>query len=455
MDNEKSFIFKIYNEYKKSQEYLDIITSYEYYRGNQDILKKERKGIGPNGTTIILKNIPNNRIVDNRYSILVDQKKNYLLSRPITVECEDASYHEDITTNLFNKKFQKTLKNLGEDSLLADMGYLYPYINGKGEFKTTIFDPREILPIWTDITHSKLQSFLRFYIEKDYMTDEDTEIIEHYHINGITTYKVDGSDLRLLGQSPYFMYGDQERIWGEIPLVYFKRNRLEQPLLKMVKSLQDAINLILSRFMDDSQEDSRNTIITLKNLGGEQGNLGVIRQKMNEAGIIATTGDAEVGTLDIKVDPSNYRDILEILRKAIIDNGRGIDSDNEIFRSAPNQMAITSMYSEIDMDSDDMATEFSVSLHKLLDFYDLANGIVERPEIDFIFDKDILINENSTIENARNSLGIISNRTILANHPWVGDVTQELEFIKEERKEAFNELDDYPINFNQLEDDIR
>ena len=100
MDNEKSFIFKIYNEYKKSQEYLDIITSYEYYRGNQDILKKERKGIGPNGTTIILKNIPNNRIVDNRYSILVDQKKNYLLSRPITVECEDASYHEDITTCL-------------------------------------------------------------------------------------------------------------------------------------------------------------------------------------------------------------------------------------------------------------------------------------------------------------------------------------------------------------------
>lgn len=449
MDNIKEFLYKILNEYKQSDEYNQILTSYEYYSNKHDIRFKQRKAIGPNGTTQIINNIPNSKIMDNRYAILVDQKKNYLLSRPITVECEDAVYHKRVTTDLLNDKFQKTLKNVGEDSLLANMGYIYPYINTNMEFKADIFDPREILCIWSDRTHTRLESFIRFYSIFNYITDEETEVVEHYHINGITTYNVDSGKLKEVSQTPYFLVGGKPRSWGQIPLVYFKRNRLEQPLLNAVKSLQDAINEILSKYLDDIKEDSRNTIVTLKNLGGESGNLSQIRSKMNEAGIIATTGDAEVGTLDINVNPENYVKVLEILRKAIIDNGRGIDGDNEIFRSAPNQMAITSMYTEIDMDADDMITEFKVSLGKLLEFYNIANNTSTQSDITFIFNKNILINEDSAILNTKNSMGVISQRTIAANHPWVKDPDEEMNQMALEREEKISDYGNYEGAFNE------
>ena len=64
------------------------------------------------------------------------------------------------------------------------------------------------------------------------------------------------------------MIGDEIGNWGRIPLIYFRMDEQEQPLLNRVKALQDAINSILSRFMDTMDEDSRNTILVLKNIGG-------------------------------------------------------------------------------------------------------------------------------------------------------------------------------------------
>lgn len=435
MDNEV-FLLKTLNNYKQSKEYEDILTSYRYYKNDQDINKKIRTGMGPNGSKIEITNIPNNKVTDNRYAILVDQKKNYLLSRPVTFNCEDKKYSE-LLKEFINKHFHKLLKNVGKDALLAEMGYIYPYIDVDGEFKIMKFDPREILPIWTDRTHSKLQSFLRFYKITDYETDKDSEVVEYYHINGISSYIVENGRLKLQSEQPYFMLGDTAYSWGQIPLIFFKCDEEEQPLLNRVKSLQDAINTILSRFLDDAEEDSRNTVVVLKNLGGlntEQ--LQQLRANMTKAGIISVTGDADVSTLSIKIDVNNYKEVLMILKKAIIDNGRGIDSDNDIFRSAPNQMAIQSMYTEIELDANEMETEFKVSLIKLLDFFNIANNIRPSKPVEFIFDRDVLINESSAIENAKNSAGLVSEKTIVANHPWVTDIEDELTQMHKESIEV-------------------
>lgn len=66
--------------------------------------------------------------------------------------------------------------------------------------------------------------------------------------------------------------------WPRIPLVPFRANRYETPLIKGAKSLQDAINTILSNFSDNMQEDTRNTILVLVNYDGE--NLGSFRQNL-------------------------------------------------------------------------------------------------------------------------------------------------------------------------------
>lgn len=441
MDNlSAKIINKILNDYRSSKDYEEIVTSYEYYNNRQEILYKKRLGIGEvKGTREVIENLPNNKIMRNQYAVLVDQKKNYLLTRPIGVSSENKSYQEKLQEELFDFKFHKLIKSVGRDSLLANMGYIYPYIDKEGNFKLMKFDPLEIIPIWEDKLHTWLQGFIRFYKTVDY-EDHETEIVEYYHMWGIDRYEEVNGELVLREQEPYFMIGDEIGNWGRIPLIYFRMDEQEQPLLNRVKALQDAINSILSRFMDTMDEDSRNTILVLKNIGGHnEQDLKRIRREINRSGIIAfssnpQTGNADVSTLSVDIDITNYETVLEILIRSLIEVGRGVDTNSELFQKAVNQMTIQSLYTNIDLDANEMETEYKVSLDILLYFYNYYKGY-DHQDVKFTFDRNILINETATIENAQKSIGVISNRTIMRHHPWVEDIAEEEKQIAKEMKE--------------------
>ena len=441
MDNlSAKIINKILNDYRSSKDYEEIVTSYEYYNNRQEILYKKRLGIGEvKGTREVIENLPNNKIMRNQYAVLVDQKKNYLLTRPIGVSSENKSYQEKLQQELFDFKFHKLIKSVGRDSLLANMGYIYPYIDKEGNFKLMKFDPLEIIPIWEDKLHTWLQGFIRFYKTVDY-EDHETEIVEYYHMWGIDRYEEVNGELVLREQEPYFMIGDEIGNWGRIPLIYFRMDEQEQPLLNRVKALQDAINSILSRFMDTMDEDSRNTILVLKNIGGHnEQDLKRIRREINRSGIIAfssnpQTGNADVSTLSVDIDITNYETVLEILIRSLIEVGRGVDTNSELFQKAVNQMTIQSLYTNIDLDANEMETEYKVSLDILLYFYNFYKGY-DHQDVKFTFDRNILINETATIENAQKSIGVISNRTIMRNHPWVEDIAEEEKQVTKEMKE--------------------
>lgn len=441
MDNlSAKIINKILNDYRSSKDYEEIVTSYEYYNNRQEILYKKRLGIGEvKGTREVIENLPNNKIMRNQYAVLVDQKKNYLLTRPIGVSSENKSYQEKLQEELFDFKFHKLIKSVGRDSLLANMGYIYPYIDKEGNFKLMKFDPLEIIPIWEDKLHTWLQGFIRFYKTVDY-EDHETAIVEYYQMWGIDRYEEVNGELVLREQEPYFMIGDEVGNWGRIPLIYFRMDEQEQPLLNRVKALQDAINSILSRFMDSMDEDSRNTILVLKNIGGHnEQDLKRIRREINRSGIIAfssnpQTGNADVSTLSVDIDITNYETVLEILIRSLIEVGRGVDTNSELFQKAVNQMTIQSLYTNIDLDANEMETEYKVSLDILLYFYNYYKGY-DHQDVKFTFDRNILINETATIENAQRSIGVISNRTIMRNHPWVLDIAEEEKQVVKEMKE--------------------
>ena len=46
----------------------------KYYAGGHDILSRVRTVIGEDGELTEVKNLPNNKIVDNQYKKMVDQK---------------------------------------------------------------------------------------------------------------------------------------------------------------------------------------------------------------------------------------------------------------------------------------------------------------------------------------------------------------------------------------------
>ena len=79
-----------------------------------------------------------------------------------------------------------------------------------------------------------------------------------------------------------------------------------------------------------------------------------------------------------------------------------------------------------------------------VDTYLSAKGITPTSKVEFVFNRDMLTNEGETIANCRNSVGILSDETIVANHPWTTDTAKELERLKKERSEALEGMDQFP-----------
>ena len=68
-------------------------------------------------------------------------------------------------------------------------------------------------------------------------------------------------------------------------------------------------------------------------------------------------------------------------------------------------------------------------------------GNFEEENVEIMFTRDIFINEDAKIDNCVKSVGIISNRTILARHPWITDVEHELKQIEEDKAAELEEMD--------------
>ncbi len=236
--------------------------------------------------------------------------------------------------------------------------------------------------------------------------------------------------------------------WSKIPLIPLKCNENEMPLLKKVKSLQDGINIMLSDFENNMQEDARNTILIIKNYDGT--NLAEFRKNLATYGAIKVRYDGEtkggVETLEINVNADNYKSIVELFKKALIENGMGYDAKDDRLSGNPNQMNIQSMYSDIDIDANDIEIEYQSAFENILWFVNahLANtgqGNFEKEEVTIIFNRDILINESESIDNCQKSVGLLSDETIISMHPWIDDPQLELERLKKQKEETQKEME--------------
>lgn len=469
--SDKEFLEQSIMRWKNSPERHMQIKGHLYYDNEHDILMRKRTMIGEDGKLQVVENLPNNRNIDNQYAKMVNQKSNYLLGNPFTIETDNEQYSE-LLKEVFNKKFMRTLKKSGKYALNGGMAWLYHYYDEEGSFTFRLFPSYEILPFWADSEHTKLQGAVRLYLVAGYEKNIPVVIekVEVFDMMGVHRYVLDGAtlipDVTVNEQdSCYVTMTDGDRAadglnWSRIPLIPLKRNELETPLIKNVKTLQDGINVMLSDFENNMQEDARNTILVLKNYDGT--NLGEFRKNLATFGAVKVRYDGDtkggVETLEINVNAENYKSILEIFKKALIENAMGYDAKDDRLGGNANQMNILSMYSDIDLDANDMETEYQAAFEDILWFVNmhLANtghGSFENEKVNIIFNRDILMNEGEIIDNCQKSSGLISNETIIGKHPWVDDPKLEMQRIEEQKQKEQEEAASMYEPFGQQDEE--
>lgn len=445
--------------WKQSKQRKNMIIGERYYNNDHDILKRKRTVIGKDGELQEVKNLPNNKIIDNQYSKMVDQKVNYILGKPLTFDCENEKYVE-LLQKIFNNRFFRTLNNLTVNMLNCGIAWLYPYYDDNAELHFIRFEPFEILPFWKDADHTILDFAVRLYEIEVYegMTWTIKEKVEVYYPDRIEKYDFTDGKLKPDTDNPvehYIIHENENETntysWGKVPLIAFKYGARELPLINNVKGLQDSINEMLSDFKNNMQEDSRNTILIIKNYDGQ--NLAEFRHNLATYGAVKVKtidgSEGGVDSLKVEVNSTNYAVILQLLKKALIENAKGYDAKDDRLSGNPNQMNIQSMYSDIDLDSDKIETEFKASFESLLEFVNIylsekGLGDFSNEIVNVVFNRNIMMNTTELIENCNKSLGLLSEETILTQHPWVENAKDELkrkeqEISEDELLNAFNQ----------------
>ncbi|XOS94568.1 phage portal protein [Brevibacillus laterosporus] len=178
---------------------------------------------------------------------------------------------------------------------------------------------------------------------------------------------------------------------------------------------------------------------------------GEIRKNLSTYRIIKIDdpdGNSGVDTISLTIDTEAYRTHMEQNRKDIYEFGRGVDTQSEKFGGDKSGVALRFLYADLDMDANIIETEFQASLEQLRWFFDqhIANTTQQdfsNETVEFIFNRDILINETDAITNAKDSVGILSDETIVANHPWTTNAQDEIARKKKERENIMTQSDPY------------
>lgn len=438
---DSDFIVREIERFKASTARLDMLTGERYALGLHDILWKKRNVIGADGKPREIENLPNNRVVDNQFLKVLQQKTNYLLGKPFSFKTDDPNYSNALR-GVFGNGFRRLIKRIGEDALSCGAGYVFLGVED-GKIVPRRLPPWEVIPEWRDSEHTELDCAIRFYNVLEYrargLPGRVREFVEVYSEKGISYFELDAG--RLIPRAPFHQnYLSVEKgnacadfNWREIPIVSFRANSREVPLIRRVKCLQDSLNSLESNFRNVMEEDVRDSVLVLVNYDGED--LSVFRHNLAEYGVVPVRtvdgGAGDVKALRIEVNAENYLSVLRVFKKAIIENAAGFDAADERLFGTPNELNLRSMYSDIDLDANNMESEFRASFDKLLKFADFhfdnigAGKFYDEP-VEIIFDRDVMISESEVIENCVKSAGIISRDTIVAMHPWISDPEAEL-----------------------------
>lgn len=478
----KEFIKLQIVEFEDSDERKEMIEGQKYYDNITEILKKKRYYIDDNTRVAMSKFFSNYQLAHSIPRILVNQKAGLLLKKNISVkeiledenQEEDKDYKKELK-KMFNDRKHKTLKYTLIEAVNKGISWWQVYIDEDGKLKVRRVNAEKIVVLWKDDEHEIVDAIIMVYKMVAYEGTEKKIIkkVEYWDLEGVrylvyqddqlindvdrltevadTVLKEDDGNGMVL--CSHFIYDGTPENWEKIPFVYWKYNGNEKPLVYYLKSLVDCYDELTSIYAD-TLADTPKGVNVVKNYAED---IKKFNKNLQELNTIFLEEDGDYRRENVTIDIKAFKEYIELLRRDIYEAGAGVDTQSEKFGTAQSGVALEELFNGLDLDCSNIETEFQSSLEYFMFFVNTyltmtTSRDYHEKEVEFIFNKSMITNENEKIEACKNSEGQVSKKTILAHHPFVTDVDAEL---KQLEKEEQNALGDYmkKIGNNPLEED--
>lgn len=425
--------------FKTSEKYKIMVEAEQYYRNRSDVQRKHND----------IRNRSNVRMEHPILKKLVDQKANYLLSKPFTVDSKNRPYNGALN-EMFDNELRRKMKSLGKGAVKSGIAYLAPFFDG-GKLKFMRLPSMEVIPLWSDAERTKMSAYIRFYEQTVFDGARKKTVLraEYWDVNGVKRFKNNGNGGRQLVadydsgvcEEAHFQIDGKPYNFDTVPIAWVKYNEEELPLQYFIKDLINDYNW-QSSVTADVLRDVAKFIYIIKNYGGTD--LSEFVKDLNQHLAIKVDGDGGVDKLQADINVDAVMRFLEKNRRDIFDFASAVDTKDPNLGSASGT-AINFRYMDLDIDCAALAAELQDTFVQMKVFFDVyfqvaGKGDFSKEKFEVLFNADLPVNETDIITNIRNSEGIVSKRTRLANHPWVRDVDEEMEQLKQEQQEAVEQF---------------
>lgn len=386
----------------------------------------------------------NNRYAHAQYKNMVDEKVSYTFSKEYTLNCEDQVYLEKVQEALGSRFSYKMLK-LGYEASNKGIGWLHPYINDVGNFSVMVVPYERFIPVWKDNEHEELEAGIYFYDEvyHDGSKEKVRTHAEYWTKDGMTCYikedKIFYTDYNNnydeAGERvSHYKNNDEWCSWGKVPFIPFKNNFIEMPDIKFVKSLLDGYDKSRSEAANYI-EDVRNLLYVVKGYGKTEED--EVREKIKSRILILDNDEEEDNSVTAISPSADLTAIIahcEQLKRDIIESGQGVLKDLDKFGNSPSGVALSFMYSLLDLKSSAMCTQFVFGFQELIYFVNSYLDVTSSPDINIKFNTNMKVNESENLDNCQKAKNLgLSDETWLGMCAWVDDVQKELDALEDSK----------------------
>lgn len=411
-----------------SQEKVELEKKYKYYLGKQAILSKSYKD----------ESKPCNRVISNYCHQIVEQYLGFNIGIPVTYEVDDTT-QDFLDYNDVTDKDTALLR----DALIFGTAYELEYVDEEGKVRFAEIDPRCGFPVYgNSLNDDELKAFVRFYYPEDLggLEKEQRWICEVYDETEVRIYNGVGNPI-----VPEFVESFAHN-FKQVPVTVFNLNAEQQGIFEQIMSLQDAYNTLVSSEIDD-YESFVDAYLVIKGMTADKDDI----QDMKVNRVLIMDTDADASYLTKEVNDAQIQNMLNNIKDMIFKLSNCPDFSDKTFMSESGT-ALEYKLVGFNNVSKAIMNRMEKALRKRIELFtevESMKGDYEWKDAVIKFTQNIPANTLDTAQMINQLRGIVSNRTLLSQIPFIRDVDEELKNLKEQTEEEYALFKAQEVNTNE------
>ena len=408
---------------------------FDYYNAKNDAISAKYK-VDPS--------LPNNKIIHPYGTYITNTLTGYFMGDGVSYSSiSDEEGVDELRMILEYSDEQDENVELAKQASVFGLGVELEYIDQDGLIRIKYVDPREVVLIYEDTLEQNLIYAIRYYKVYDYIQEHYFYKVEVYTDKEVRLYHAD----ELL--SSLVLDNTVNHYFGQCPVIVYQNNAEERGDFEGVVSLIDAYDKMESDSLDDF-DYFVDAYLVLSGLNADSEDVA----RMKENRIILLDQDSDAEWLIKNGDSSGTDSVKTRIDKDIHKFAQVPDMTDEAF--AGNASGVAIKYKTMPMENLVAVKErkFKKGLQKRIELIFAILGLKGSTHdwraIDITFTRNLPTNETELAQMVSVLDGIVSSETLLSQLPFVDNIDDELDRLKEQKEENMAAF--YNESENFLED---